>query len=165
MHRTTRIKVFFLPKWRYATCTRKGGAWASHRSHMAGIKGVWTILGSVGEPGRTQRLVTKHEEVRRHEGEEFVRHVAHRSVADRSDRAIGVELERAAHAPTHGGQPVHRAVRSFDEVPMESRVRGFHERIADDLWCLNDPRQGVISKGEPEAESRDRMESNAREPV
>src|SRR2546428_6881523 len=117
------------------------------------------------EPGRPQRLVAKHEEVRRHEGEEFVRHVAHRSVADRSDRAIGVELERAAHAPTHGGQPVHRAVRSFDEVPMESRVRGFHERIADDLWCLNDPRQGVISKGEPEAESRDRMEPNAREPL
>src|SRR3989441_11680877 len=117
------------------------------------------------EPGRPQRLVAKHEEVRRHEGEEFVRHVAHGSVADRSDRAIGVELERATHPPTHGGQPVYRAVRSFDEVPMESRVRGFRERIADDLWCLNDPRERIISKGEPEAESRDRMASNAREPV
>src|SRR2546427_11032364 len=48
---------------------------------------------------------------------------------------------------------------------MESRVRGFRERIADDLWCLNDPRERIISKGEPEAESRDRMASNAREPV
>src|SRR2546428_13282803 len=56
MHRTTRIKVFFLPKWRYATCTRKGGAWASHRSHMAGIKGLWTILGSVGDPAEREDL-------------------------------------------------------------------------------------------------------------
>ena len=85
------------------------------------------------EPGRAQRLVAQHEEVRRHQGEEFVRHEAHGAVADRGDRAVGVELERAAHPPTHGGQPVHRAVRSFDEVPVERRVRGFHEGIADDL--------------------------------
>src|SRR5207245_2837696 len=71
----------------------------------------------------------------------------------------------SAHPATHGGQPVHHAVRSFDEVPMESRVRGFDERIADDLWRLSDPRESIISKGEPEAESRDRMASNAREPV
>ena len=97
------------------------------------------------ESGRPQRLVAQHEEVRRRQGEEFVRHVTHGAVADRSDGAIGVELERAAHPPTHGGEPVHRAVRSFHKVPVERGVRRFHKRVADDLRCLRDPGQGIIS--------------------
>src|SRR5207245_9680458 len=83
----------------------------------------------------------------------------------RGDRAGGVAHERPAHPTTHGGGPVHRAIPSFDEVPMEGRVRGFHERIADDLRGLDDSRQGIIPKREPESESGGRKASNSREAV
>src|SRR3989454_5538074 len=56
MHRTTRIKVFFSPKWRYTTCTRKGEGIGLHRRRMAGIKGLWTILGTVGDPAEREDL-------------------------------------------------------------------------------------------------------------